>query len=50
MAGVNSRSVVVMTEEKILVQMLTYLERVVMSPSLCMPVQILSSISVNSGF
>ena len=46
-AGVNSR-LAVMTEEEIL-QMLTFLERVVLSPSLYMLIQF-SVISVNSVF
>ena len=48
-AGVHSRFVVV-TEEEIL-QMLTFLECVVLLPSLYMVIQfIFSSVSVNSGF
>ena len=48
MAGLNSRFAVV-TEEKIL-QMFTFLECVVLSPSLFMLIQLFSLISVNSGF
>ena len=48
MTGVNFRFAVV-TEEEIL-QMLTYLERVVLSTSLHMLIQLFSSIFVNSGF
>ena len=48
MAGINFRSSVV-TEKEIL-QMLTFLECVVMSPSLYMLINLFPSVSVNSGF
>ena len=47
-AGVNFRFAVV-TQKKIL-QMLTFPERVLLSPSSYMPIQSFSSILVNSGF
>ena len=48
MTGVKSRFAVA-TEEEIL-QIFTFLESVVLSPSLYMLIQLFSSISVNSGF
>ena len=48
MAGANS-PITVVTEKKIL-QMLKCFEYLVLSPSLCMLVQLFSSIAMNSGY